>query len=199
MKPSLEQNFSVAVRHQIWEELPEKAEFYRGIYSVTLNYLVSVMFVPEFEITQDNWPPVLPEDVDEISSETEARLVTAALSDYTVTPNLLLAGKQEIITLPSVNEDMKDSDIESKRGVIFFVKPQDFEVFSKELSVLADQTPGVHDCVKISEIKELELAKFVLYNIIKSQHFYARDLKILKMEKKKDAIALNKSSATPQN
>jgi len=57
----LEQNFSVSVRHQIWEELPEKAEFYRGIYSVTLNYLVSVMFVPEFKITQDNWPPVLPE------------------------------------------------------------------------------------------------------------------------------------------
>lgn len=184
MKPSLEQNFSVSVRHQIWEELPEKAEFYRGIYSVTLNYLVSVMFVPEFEITQDNWPPILPEDVDEVSSETEARLFIAALSDYTVTPNSLLAGKQEIIPLLSVNEDMKDSDIDPKRGVIFFVNSQEFEVFSKELSALADQTPGVHDYVKISKIKYLELAKFILSNIIESQHFSAQDLKTLRMEDK---------------
>jgi len=184
MKPSLEHNFSISVRHQIWEELPEKAEFYRRIYSVTLNFLVTIMFVPELEINPDNWPPILPEDVDEVNSETEARLFTAALSDYTVTPNSLLAGKQEITSIPSVNEDMEDSDIDSKRGVVFFVNPQEFDVFSKELSELANQTPGVHDYVKISEIKELELAKFILSNIIGSQHFSARDLKILRIEDK---------------
>lgn len=121
MKPSLERDFSISVRHQIWEELPEKAEFYRGIYSVTF---------------------------------------------------------------PSVNEDMEDSDIDLKRGVVFFVNPQEFDVFSKKLSELANQTSGVHDYVKISEIKELELAKFILSNIISSQHFSARELKILRIEDK---------------
>lgn len=65
------------------------------------------MFVPELEINPDNWPPVLPEDVDEAISETEARLFTAALSDYMVTPNSLLAGKQEKISIPSIYENME--------------------------------------------------------------------------------------------
>ena len=179
MKPSLESDFSVSVKHQIWEELPEKAEFYRGIYSVNLNFLVNIMFVPEFEINPDKWPPVLPENVDEVTTEIEARLFTAALSDYTVTPNSLLAGKQEIIPLPSVNEDMKNSDVDAKMGVVFYVSHHEFDIFSKELSVLANQTPGVQDYVKISQIKEMELAKFILSNIIGSQHFSTGDLKIL--------------------
>jgi hypothetical protein len=54
MKPSLELNFSVSVRHQSWEELPETAEFYRGIYFVRLNFLVYIMFVRELEINPDN-------------------------------------------------------------------------------------------------------------------------------------------------
>ncbi|WP_226574873.1 hypothetical protein [Microseira wollei] len=140
--------------------------------------------MPEFEITPDKWPPVLPENVDDVSTEIEARLFTVALSDYTVTPNALLAGKQEIIHLPSVNEDVKNSDIDAKRGVVFYVSHQEFEIFSKELSVLANQTPGVQDCVKISQIKEMELAKFILSNIIGSQHFSTGDLKILGMENK---------------
>jgi hypothetical protein len=182
MKPSLERDFTVSVRHQIWEELPEKAEFYREIYSVNLNFLVNIMFVPDLEITPDKWPPVLPENVDDVSTESEARLFTVALSDYTVTPNALLAGKQEIIPLPSINEDKNYSDIDAKMGVVFYVSHQEFDIFSKELSVLADQTPGVHDYVKISQIKEMELAKFILSNIIGSQHFSTGDLKILGRE-----------------
>jgi len=179
MKPSLERDFSVSVRHQIWEELPETAEFYRGIYSVTLNFLVTIMFVPELEINPDNWPPVLPDNVDEVSSETEARLFTAALSDYTVTPNSLLAGTQEIIFIPAVNKDMGYSDIDSERAVVFYVSHQEFDAFSKELSALADRTPGVHDFVRISEIEELEVAKFILSMVIDSPYFSGRDLETL--------------------
>jgi hypothetical protein len=89
------------------------------------------MFVPELEINPDNWPPVLPDNVDEVSSETEARLFTAALSDYTVTPKSFLAGTQEIISIPSFNEDMEDSHIDSRRGVLFYVSHQEFDAFSK--------------------------------------------------------------------
>jgi hypothetical protein len=184
MKPSLERDFRVSVTHQIWEELPETAEFYRGIYSVRLNYLVYIMFVPELEINPDNWPPVLPDNVDEVSSETEARLFTTALSDYTVTPNSLLAGTQEIISIPSFKGDMEDSDLDSKRGVVFYVSHQEFEAFSKELSALADQNPGVHDFVRISEIEEWEVAKFIVTKVIDSQYFSAGDLESLGREDK---------------
>lgn len=184
MKVSLERDFTVSVRHQIWEELPEKSEYYRGIYSVNLNFLVSVMFVPGFEINEEEWPPVLPENLDEVSSENEARLFTTALSDYTVTPQTRWAGKAEKILLPSGKEDRENSDINLQTGVVFYVSNREFEVFSQELSALAQQTPGAHDSVKISEIKELEISKFLLDKIVDSPHFSTQDLKILRREDK---------------
>jgi hypothetical protein len=53
MKPSLKHDFTVSVRHQTWEETRELAEFYQGVYSVILNFLVIIMFVPEVERTVD--------------------------------------------------------------------------------------------------------------------------------------------------
>lgn len=182
MKPSLERDLTVSVRHQIWEEAPEVAEFYQGIYSVTLNFLVTVMFVPEVARTVDNWPPVLPENVDNVSTELEARLFTIALSDYTVTPNSLLAGKQELIPLSLVSLDMNNSDSVAKMGVVLYVSSQEFEVFSKELSGLAEQTPGVHDSVRIGEIQNLEVSKFILSSVIGYPHFSAGDLRVLGRE-----------------
>jgi hypothetical protein len=44
---------------------------------------------------------------------------------------------------------------------------------------LADRTPGVHDFVRISEIEELEVAKFIVSMVIDSQYFSARDLETL--------------------
>lgn len=182
MKPSLKHDFTVSVRHQIWEEAPEVAELYQGIYSVILNFLVTIMFVPEVERTVDSWPPVLPENVDSVSTEREARLFTIALSDYTVTPNSLLAGKQELMQKQLVSEDMNNSNSVSKMGVLLYVSSQEFEAFSKELSALAAQTPGVHDYVRISEIQNLELSKFILDSVIDSPHFSAGDVRILGRE-----------------
>jgi hypothetical protein len=121
----------------------------------------------------------LPDNVDEVSSETEARLFTAALSDYTVTPHSLLAGIQEIISIPPFKGDMEDSDLDSRRGVLFYVSYQKFDAFSKELSAWADRNPGVHDFVRISEIEELEVAKFTVSMVIDSPYFSGRDLETL--------------------
>jgi hypothetical protein len=73
----------------------------------------------------------LPDNVDEVSSETEARLFTAALSDYTVTPHSLLAGIQEIISIPPFKGDMEDSDLDSRRGVLFYVSYQNLMLLVK--------------------------------------------------------------------
>jgi hypothetical protein len=51
-------------------------------------------------------------------------------------------------------------------GVLLYVSSQQLEVFSKELSDLAAQTPGVHDYVRISGIQNLELSKFILDSVI---------------------------------
>lgn len=189
MKPSLSSNFTVSVRHQIWEESPKFAEFYRGIYSVTLNFLVNVMFVPEVEINMNNWPPTLPENVDNVACEFEARLFTLAISDYTVTPNSLLSGQQEILIAPDA-EEVKNSDSASNAKVIFYVSPEEFEIFIKELSALSEQTPSVRDYVRISEIENLEFAKYLLYFVIKSSYLLAKDKNILAIENEvKEAVA----------
>jgi hypothetical protein len=182
MKPSLLSDFTVSVKYQMWEESPEVADFYRGIYSVTLNFLVTVMFVPEFEKTVDNWPPILPENVDEVTTELEARLFTVALSDYSVTPNSRMKGHQERISPSAVTEDIQNSDNVPENVVIFYVSPEEFEIFSQELSVLAEQTPGVHDYVRISEIESLKFAKFILSWVRNSHQFAAEHVRILGRE-----------------
>ena len=66
--------------------------------------------------------------------------------------------------------------------VVIYVSPQKFEIFSQELSWLAEQTPSVHDYVRMSEIENLEIAKFILSNVIGSNHFSAEHLRILGRE-----------------
>ncbi len=171
MKPSPQYDFPVSVRCQTWEEEPEVAALYQGIFDVTLNHTLSVMFVPEVEINDNFLFPILPDNVDEISTELEARLVTIALSRYTVTPNSLLAAKEEIISLSGWRS--------SQEGVIFFVTPQEFSIFSTELSMLAKEIPSVHSDKKVSEIKNFEVTKFLIDRIIPSKYFAEEDLQIL--------------------
>jgi hypothetical protein len=175
MKPSPHYDFSISVRNQTCEEEPEVAALYQGIFDVILNHTVSIMFIPKIVINSQNWPPVLPENVDDISTEIEARLITVGLSRYTVTPNLLLAGKEEII--PQTDSDYCQS------GVVFFVTPEEFNIFSMELAILAEQIPSLHSSKKASELQDLNFIKFILSHIIPSKYFAEQDLQILGREK----------------
>ena len=171
MKPSPQYDFPVSVRCQTWEEEPEVAALYQGIFDVTLNHTLSVMFVPEVQINDNRRFPILPDNVDDIYTELEARLVTIALSRYTVTPNSLLAGKEEIIS--------RSGRESCQEGVLFFVTPQEFSIFSTELSILAKEIPSVHSYKKLSEIQNFEFTKFLIYRIIQSKYFAEEDLQIL--------------------
>lgn len=182
MKPSLSSNFTISVRPQIWEESPEFAEFYQGIYSVTLNFLVNIMVVPGFETNVDNWPPRAPENIDNVSSELEARLFTLFFCDYIVTPDQFRAGQQEVISLASAVEDLENSNLASNVRVVFYVTPEEFTIFSKELNTLSEQTSGVHDYVRISEVDNSQFAKFILSSVINSQSFLAKDKEMLASE-----------------
>jgi hypothetical protein len=144
MKPSPRYDFLVSVRRQAWEEEPKVAPLYQGIFDVILNHSISIIFVPELERNTNCWCPTLPDNVDEITTDIEARLVSIALSKYSVTPNPLLAGRGEIIS--------RDVFQTPERGVIFYVTPQEFKIFSSELSMLSEQLPSVHSSQPVSEI-----------------------------------------------
>jgi hypothetical protein len=180
MKTLQKIDFSINVRPQELEENPSFSEFYRGIYSVTLNKLVDITFVPEFERMESNWPPALPDNVDEPSSLQEARLWTIGLSKYVVTPSLIRAGQEEVISLPDSSNEFNLEENSPDNGVIFYVTPQEFDGFSQELSEVSKQTLPVYSYVKFSEVQSLLTFQFLLRTIVNSENFSASDLNILK-------------------
>ncbi|MEC4818003.1 MAG: hypothetical protein SAK29_32745 [Scytonema sp. PMC 1069.18] len=171
MKPSPRYDFLVSVRLQAWEEEPEIAPLYQGIIEVTLNHTLSIIFVPEFERNANCCHYVLPDNVDKITTDIEARLVSVALSKYSVTPNPSLAGLEEIISRVICETP--------ERGVIFYVTPEEFKIFSSELSMLSEQLPSVHSSRPASEIENLEVTKFLLSRILTSKYFAEEDLQML--------------------
>jgi hypothetical protein len=171
MKPSKNYDFSVSVRRQTWEEEPEVAELYQEIFDVILNHTLSIMFVPEVDINIDNIPAMLPDNIDNIFSEIQARQITIALSKYSITPNDLLAGQEKVFS--------HNDTLSSQTGVIFFITTDEFQTFSSELSTIAQEIPSVHSSTRISQIKDLKFSQFLLSRVIESKHFDEKDLQML--------------------
>lgn len=170
MKPIPRYDFPVNIQHYVWEVDEKLAQFYQGIYEVILNFHVGVVFVPEIDRTSTYWSSLILDNEDDIHSQLEARTITLARESYSVTPNSLLAGKEELISPLA-------SDLEA--GVVFYVSHQEFEVFSQELTLLDQEIGRVYNSRKISELKKFEFAKFILSRVMISKHFRQFDLKLL--------------------
>jgi hypothetical protein len=170
MKPSAMYDFPVNVTPRSWEVEKDVALYYQGIFEVSLNFYTSILFVPQFKRDPNHWPPVLPENMGKPQSEIEARLITIAMSKYAVTPNLSLKGQEEVIP---------PFDPQLENGVVFYVGDDEFEIFSYELSKIAEELTGIHDSRRVSELKHLEFVKFLLSRFVMSKHVYVEDLRML--------------------
>lgn len=168
MKPAPRFDFTVDVRRQSWEEEPEVADYYEGIFDVALNNCFSVLFVPSMVKTV--WPPVLPDDADAVGSEMEARLISLALSRYAVTPDDALAGQEE---------SFARQWSESGPGLVFYVTEAEFSAFSGELALLADQRPSVHSGWAVSEIADHAVAQFLVSRVAESKKLSPEDREML--------------------
>ena len=159
----------IAVR--VWREErerpPEYASFYKGIVEVMIIEKVDATFIPTLPRTPDKWPPVLPPNVnvDVVESEEQARLFTTFFSEYIVTPNAQLAGQKEFVP-QFVPANKYYSGCDFPFGVVFYVTPEQFALFSSELLdiELNYQTSGSR-CARLSEIKRFECIKFILNQI----------------------------------
>ena len=94
MKPRPHYDFPVGVWPESADYPNPTAEALSGVYPVTLNYVVSLVFVPTVD-HRAPWPPELPQDVDHIESEADVRRMMIALSDLIVTPDDTRAGTIE--------------------------------------------------------------------------------------------------------
>jgi hypothetical protein len=168
MKPSPKHDFPVNVRREEWEQEPSVAPHYEGIFAVTLNHTISILFIPGIDRTR--WPPSLPEDTDRVASAQEAREVAMATSRYSVMPDVERAGTEETFF-------MEETDTES--SVVFYVAPQEFENYSRDLARLAHERPSVHDARSVSEIAKLGVGKFLLARFVRSPHLSPRHRQLL--------------------
>ncbi|MGB0385419.1 MAG: hypothetical protein ACPGWR_11395 [Ardenticatenaceae bacterium] len=177
MKLGFRRDFAVQVRDQEHDEEEEwGAVFYRGIFSVTLNQLITILFIPSFPRTADTWPPTILEGVDQVQSETEARLYITESADYVVTPDPFLAGQQEVIPIPAIPPEQLAEmglpfEIGPRQVVVFYVTDEQFARFSQELRLIEKQTYWVYDYVRVSKVNHFECIRFIQNYIIKSPYF----------------------------
>ena len=185
MKLGFKRDFAVQVRHQERDE-EEKwgAVFYRGIFSLTLNQLITILFIPSFPRTAETWPPTILEGVDQVQSETEARLYATESADYVVTPDPFLAGQQEVIPMPPIPPEQLAEmgvtfEIRPRQVVVFYVTHEQFARFEHELSLIAEQTYGIRHFVRVSKVTDFECIRFIENDIIESPYFSDDHLKLI--------------------
>ena len=170
MKPSPQHDFPVSVTRPSYGIEGGAACFYESIFEVTLNFTVSISFVPLFERSGREWPPRSTEDPGRVQSTAQARFNSVAMARYAVTPDDRMAGGEALI--PALEADVDD-------GVVFYVESQEFEVMARELSELEDELSGVYDFRNVSKIEQLRFVQLLLRRVLTSPHFSTSHRRIL--------------------
>lgn len=167
-------DFKLHVCREEREVEQEYAKFYRGIFHVLISNFQPITFIPHFLKNKNNWPPLLPENVDLVESHDQARLFTAALADYAVTSDAELAGEEELIPLPAM------SGRDQQMARIFYVTPEQFADFTQELALIEKQTFWVNEYVMLSQVQHFNCIQFILSKIIQPR-FRRRPFERLKL------------------
>lgn len=166
MKPSPRYDFPVGVGADSTEYSGATRNAFSGIYTVTLNHIVLVTFVPSVN-RQEPWPPALPEDFDSVSDSETARRSMIALARLSITPDDSRAG--------TIERHGSDKDART----IFYVRQDEFAVFARELEVVSDKLPGVHDTALISELGDQSFVRFLLDKVLPSGRLTDHALQML--------------------
>jgi hypothetical protein len=165
MKVSPRSDYPVGVRPMSVEVPADVAGLYEGIYEVTLNGTVDIVFCPSLT---DVAPPfrdeLLPRDVDEITTATQARLASVLFASYSVTPNDSRSGGHE--QLPG-------------KGVVFYVTESEFTSFTAELRELSERLGGRYPDGTVADLSDHAVIEFVRATVIPSPQFRPADRAIL--------------------
>jgi hypothetical protein len=184
-------NVYVRVRSEADEMIEVDADeraLYTDIYHMRLNRTVEITFVPAFRRDRTNWPPMLPpvnSDTIPVHTVEQARLITAALSEYTVTvfcdSNRLrippAQPEQSFRAKPFALKGFFDDSgyVPQHDGVLFLIRQKQFDQFMCELSELADLTVGRTSGYTASELQEYHVIRFLLEKVVCSPHFRKED------------------------
>ncbi|AEH07782.1 MULTISPECIES: hypothetical protein [Protofrankia] len=175
MKVSPKADYPVKVVHEPREHEPPVADLYEGVFAMLLNYVVNVTFVPDVSAAAPPWDDhLLPADFDEIASGVQARLVSAILGSYVVTPNETRADGEERF------EWGQNSEFGSTSGVVFYVTPSDFARYAVDLVRLSEMNEDDFYARKtVSTLRGYDVVGFVERRVLASPWLLPRDAVML--------------------
>jgi hypothetical protein len=127
--------------------------------------VVDIVFCPSLA---DVAPPfrdeLLPRDVDEITTTTQARIASILFSPYSVTPNDSRSGGHE--QLPG-------------KGVVFYVSDAEFARFSAELRELSQRLGGRYPDQTVADLAGNAVIQFVRETVVPAPEFRPADRAML--------------------
>lgn len=155
-------DYPVGVRPMSVEAPPAVAGLYDGVYEVTLNNMVEIVFCPSVPPPFDD--ALLPEDVDEITTPAQARLVSVLFASYAVTPDDARAGSEE--RLPG-------------RGVVFYVGGAEFARYAAELRELSAELGARYPDRTVNDLSDHAVVRFLRETVIPAPEFQPADREML--------------------
>jgi hypothetical protein len=162
MKVSPRADYPVRVIPQAWEEVASRAGLYEGIFTVTLNHTVDVTFVPDVSAVAPQWDSrFLPASFDEVATVEQARVSTALVASYVVTPNETLAGTQERFVWPP--DGGPDAAV-----VVFYVTSAEFARYAEDLDRLSGIVGSLYPDKTVSDLRDYEVVGFLERRVVAS-------------------------------
>jgi hypothetical protein len=160
MKISPHADYPVRVIEQAWEEEPDRAYLYHGVFTMTLNHVVDIAFVPDVSATAPPWDGrQLPASTDEIAAVAQARIAAAMLPRYAVTPNEARAGDVERAQWPATGGD-------ANRAMIRYVRQEEFDRFATDLRHLSTVVSEKFIGTTVSGLRQFPVIQFVEREVV---------------------------------
>jgi hypothetical protein len=174
VKISPKADYPVGVRPRSWEELEELGPHYEGIYDVCLNGMVTVTFVPDVSAFGPPFDPTMvPDDLDQLASSSEARLAALFLASYAVTPNDELTGTW--VALPALGPPGQAVDPTETGATVFFVDRAEFDPVAEDLAGLSQRLGGRHPDETVSQLGGHPAIELIQSTVLASPAFSPRD------------------------
>lgn len=154
----------VRVRSRVRDESDAVAHLYDGIFDVTLNGAVDIVFVPSPTdggslLDQSS----VPWNLDELSTVDQARRAVVIFARYVVTPDDARAGTAVV-----------DENEESDR-VVFFVTLEAFARLTEDLTALSGMIGDLRAAAPMSTLHAHPALEFVQRSILRSPLFRPQD------------------------
>jgi hypothetical protein len=162
VKISPSANYYVQAHPQAWEEDPDDAPLFDGIYGLDLHLNVGIAFVPEVSHLAPPWSGDLMPAEQIIRTADQARLFTALTTVYTVTPNARLAGTDDTFTwlAPEIPDEL--------RRAVFYVTADEFGRYTADIATLSEFVGGLRTFVRVDQLRDYEVIRFVERRIVES-------------------------------